>query len=106
MQVSYTGYLRWMGRHVDDVPAIIGHAQAVYEAESLPDRWTATKGLGDVVVPIIDDFPDGSMATMSGLELQAFRAAVVQKGLTLEQVERLWPIFETLLPVLLRLIVR
>ena len=47
----------WLARHATDVPAIVSGVEAAFAATTLSDKWTALKGIGDVIVADIGDFP-------------------------------------------------
>ncbi len=65
--------------HWAQVPLIVTRAQAVVDAEGLPDQWTAFKGLGDVLVPIAADLVGAAqeVGTLSDADEKEFRAAIL-----------------------------
>ncbi len=48
--------IAWLTRHAKDVPAIMAAYQAVVSAP-IGAKWEAFKALGDIVVPILRDYP-------------------------------------------------
>jgi hypothetical protein len=101
--VSYTQYLQWAVAHLRDLPAILSHAQALYLATTWDDRGEALRALIDLIVPMLRDFP---VAAVSAMQARGLEHQVAAQGIGIAELQRLWPIFEALLPVLLRLIVR
>lgn len=102
--ISYVIWLRWLLGHLGSVQQLIALASAVVSAADLPSKWQALKDLGDVLVPILDDFPTVEPAAMSITALADAQAELKAAGVDLEQLEKLFPVFEMLLPILLKLL--
>lgn len=103
--------LRWLLRHTDQIQPISDAAVAWAAATGVTDKWTATKALGDIIVPIAADFPDlSAVFLVADAELQQqlfaqeFSEAYGARGdiikilvdnlpAIIDAITRLWPLF-------------
>ena len=53
MSLSWLDFGSKLVTHVGSVPAIIGGIDSLSDAQTLTERWDATKALGDLLVPIV-----------------------------------------------------
>ena len=100
--------LRWLLRHTADIQPIADAAVAWQAADGLTAKWSATKVLGDIIVPIAADFPTDLLMAVSEAQYEQFavelndaykahgeiiKILVDNLPAIIEAITRLWPLF-------------
>ena len=98
---TFGQFLRWLLLNLSGVNGVIAHAEAVYASDDWPDRWEAVGYLGEWMLPMLGNWPDPDPAAVDA-EYEGIAAAEIRaRGLSLDQLKRLWPTIQGLLPLLL-----
>jgi len=100
--MRWTDFVQWVLSHIGELPGIIELAKRLAEADDIPSRWEAFKNLGDVVVPLIGDFPASNLSDPE--EVESLHDSVTALGFSLDDLYMLYRTLKHLIPLLLELL--
>lgn len=107
LRVSYGVFLRWLSKHLQEAPTILVLAQKlVAPSSTIQDRGDALKGLIDVFVLVMLDWPtEAEVSAMGAVDEPAVEAEVAKAlAIDIGTLLQLWQILKPFLPLLLELL--
>ena len=100
--MSWGRFLAWVVSHLDELPQVLSAAQSFMDAANLRDKAEALKGLIDVLVPILEDYP--TSLSLSDGEIEGFMQTAHAQAIDLGKLWQLYLLLKPLIPILLDLL--
>ena len=111
---SYKQFLFWALAHLQVLQTLASQVQAVIAGETLAEKWNAVKGIGDTLLPALNDLPVGAFAEQDEAAMESAICASINEqpraaGIDFSKwdghrLAAIWKVVGPLIPVLLALI--